>query len=80
MHSRYSNLLSVGDYNIVDVFGLPKLSKILVDLVLIEDVQKTTFWLPEQPGEVLYGITLCRCIDDAKHLFQVVLDQLFVVY
>ena len=40
------------------------------------DIQKTAIWSPKEPRVVLDRISLCGCVDDREHLFEVFLDQL----
>jgi len=46
------------------------------DPVRIADVQEYTLRPPEQTRVVLDCVALCRCVDDAEHLIEVVLQEL----
>ena len=50
------------------------MSQIIFYTVLVVDVEKAAFWFAEESGEVLDSIAFGWCIDDAEHLFEVVLD------
>ena len=38
--------------------------------------EMTAIWSPEEPRVVLNGISLCGCVDDREHLFEMFLNQL----
>lgn len=69
---------SIRNDNVIDFVGRTPLGQIIVDAVPVEDVEKTSFWLSKDSREVLNRISFSGCIDDAEHLFEVILDELLI--
>jgi hypothetical protein len=63
------------DYQIY-VLRIAPLVDVVLDAVGIANVQKASFWPPEEPRIVGYGIAFCWSVDDGKHFLQVVEDEL----
>ena len=69
-------LFTIGDNNIVDVIGLTPLGKMMVDIVLFEDIQEASLWSAEKSGEVFDGVPFGGRIYDTEHLLEMLLDEL----
>lgn len=74
-----SHFFPVGHNDVVNIFWRAPLGHVIIDSILVLDIEEQALRLPEESREVLYGVPLCRCIDDTEHLLQMVMDQLIFV-
>jgi hypothetical protein len=72
----YNYLFSITDDDIINILLGPKLSEILIKVILVIDIQETPLWLPEQPRVILNRISFSRRVYHAKHLLEMGLHEL----
>ena len=75
--SRCSYLASVRDYDIVNIVLSTPFLQTLLHSPNVRNIQKAPHRFPKEPREVLDGVAFCWRIDHTKHLFEVILDQLY---
>lgn len=64
------------DDDVVDIFRLSPLSKVVANTFNVVDVQETSVGPPEDARESLDGIAFGRSIHDAEHFGEVVEEEL----
>lgn len=71
-----THLLTVRDDDIVNILWISKLGQIIIHLLLLKNIEETSLRLSKKTREVLDSIAFGGSVDDAKHLLQMVLDEL----